>query len=484
MKLSATAHPFSNQSGHYLVSLLDEQQLVSQLTTLDLDQPERWQAHSPFKAKFNESYLAIAQSSKASALLLVGLGDVNQLAAFKLLKVAQNILKTLQPKAEKIVIDLDALPEQWHYGFALMLSQAAYSFNQFKSNTSLSPLQEISLFTTQNSLSEAQLELINAIQQGQNFGRDLGNMPGNLCFPAYLAEQAQALAAQFPELLKVTVIEQAQMAELGMHAFLAVSQGSERPGCMVILEYRGELTEQPVVLVGKGVTFDTGGISIKPAAGMEEMKFDMCGAASVLGVIRALCESGLPIKVVGALACAENMPSGKATRPGDVVRTLSGQTVEILNTDAEGRLVLCDTLSYIQRYQPELVIDIATLTGACVVALGQVVSGLFSSDDALANALFAAGEQSHDRVWRMPVMEDYQELLDSPIADMGNIGGRYGGAITAACFLQRFTKAYRWAHLDIAGTAWLQGAQKGATGRPVPLLMQFLANHLAAKDHK
>ena len=237
--------------------------------------------------------------------------------------------------------------------------------------------------------------------------------------------------------------------------------------------------QAPVVLVGKGVTFDTGGISLKPGLGMDEMKFDMCGAASVLGTIRALCEARLPIHVVGAIAAAENMPSGKATRPGDIVTTMSGQTVEILNTDAEGRLVLCDTLTYIKRFNPAVVIDIATLTGACVVALGKVLSGLFSPDDTLAAELQQAGEQSFDRVWRMPVIDDYQELLDSPFADIANIGGPHGGAITAACFLERFTRDYRWAHLDVAGTAWLSGSAKGATGRPVPLLMQFLANRVS-----
>ena len=233
-----------------------------------------------------------------------------------------------------------------------------------------------------------------------------------------------------------------------------------------------------MVLVGKGVTFDTGGISLKPGLGMDEMKYDMGGAASVLGVMRALCESRLAIHVVGAIACAENMPSGHATRPGDIVTTMSGQTVEILNTDAEGRLVLCDTLTYIQRFNPEVVIDIATLTGACVVALGKVLSGLFSPDQELAQEILKAGEQSFDRAWQMPVIDDYQELLDSPFADIANIGGPTAGAVTAACFLQRFTKEYRWAHLDVAGTAWLSGAQKGATGRPVPLLMQFLANRV------
>ena len=276
----------------------------------------------------------------------------------------------------------------------------------------------------------------------------------------------------------MTVLEEQQIADLGMNAFLAVSKGSERPGRIITLEYKADLDQAPIVLVGKGVTFDTGGISLKPGAGMDEMKFDMCGAASVLGTIRALCEAKLPIHVVGAIAAAENMPSAHATRPGDIVTSMSGQTVEILNTDAEGRLVLCDTLTYIKRFNPAVVIDIATLTGACIVALGKLLSGLFTPDDELAQEINQAAEQSFDRVWRLPVIDDYQELLDSPFADIGNIGnsGPQAGSITAACFLQRFTREYRWAHLDVAGTAWHSGAAKGATGRPVPLLMQFIIN--------
>ena len=356
------------------------------------------------------------------------------------------------------------------------MTQAAYAFDEFKSKKADNVLEQISLIATESPLNAAQLKLIEAVQSGQSFARDLGNRPGNICFPEYLAEQALELAAQYPDLLRVNVLDEQQMADLGMHSFLAVSKGSDRPGRIITLEYQAERTEAPVVLVGKGITFDTGGISLKPGAGMDEMKYDMCGAASVLGTLRALCESRLAIHVVGTIAAAENMPSGKATRPGDIVSTMSGQTVEILNTDAEGRLVLCDTLTYVKRFNPELVIDIATLTGACVVALGSVLTGMFTPDDKLAAELSEAGQNSFDRVWRMPVIDDYQEQLDSPFADIANIGGPKAGAVTAACFLQRFTRDYRWAHLDIAGTAWISGANKGATGRPVPLLMQFLAH--------
>ena len=457
----------------------DAENIASQLNVSEISSLEKWLELSQFEGKFNQLHPVYAQSEAFPQLFVVGIGDVEQLNGTKLQKLAQSIVKATQKLAETITIDLSTLPETLHYQFALALTQANYAYDQFKTKKSEITLKNIQFFAEQTSLDSAQLTLLQAIQKGQHFTRHLGNTPGNVCFPEYLADEALKLAGEFPDLLNVTVLNEQQMADLGMNAFLAVSKGSERSGRVVLLEYNAQQNQKPVVLVGKGVTFDTGGISLKPAATMDEMKFDMCGAATVLGVMRALCESKLPIHVVGALACAENMPSGHATRPGDIVTTMSGQTVEVLNTDAEGRLVLCDTLTYIERYEPELVIDIATLTGACVVALGKVLSGLFSPDNTLSQELIDAGEQSFDRVWRMPVLDDYQELLDSPFADMGNIGGPYGGAITAACFLQRFTRDYRWAHLDIAGTAWLSGAQKGATGRPVPLLMQFLANRVS-----
>lgn len=466
----------------YLLVLVTEQQLKNTADTYKINTLDTITHTSQFKSGFNEVLTLIGQAETCSYLNLVGLGDLKDLQPAKIAKLAQTIIKLVQTKFKQIHLDISALPIELHYLFALNLTQANYVFDEFKSKKSEAQLEQIHLITAQTGLTTQQLDLIQAIASGQDLARDLGNRPGNICFPEYLADQAKVLAHEFPELLKVTILDEQQMADLGMNAFLAVSQGSDRPGRIITLEYNAQLEQAPVVLVGKGVTFDTGGISIKPAQGMDEMKFDMCGAASVLGTIRTLCEARLPIHVVGAVAAAENMPSGQATRPGDIVTTMSGQTVEILNTDAEGRLVLCDTLTYIKRFNPSLVIDIATLTGACVVALGKVVSGLFSPDDALAQELQQAGEQSFDRVWRLPVMDDYQELLDSPFADIANIGGPYGGAITAACFLQRFTRDYRWAHLDIAGTAWLSGTAKGATGRPVPLLVQFLANRVGTND--
>ena len=312
-----------------------------------------------------------------------------------------------------------------------------------------------------------------AIASGVSFAKDLGNLPPNVCTPTYLAEQAQALAKTHG--LQVQILERADMEKLGMGSLLGVSQGSLQPPKLIVLQHKkGKKNQKPVTLVGKGITFDTGGISLKPGADMDEMKYDMCGAASVLGTFKAIAEMNLSINAVGIIPTCENMPDGNAIRPGDVLTSMSGQTIEVLNTDAEGRLILCDALTYAERFEPDVVVDIATLTGACVIALGHHASGLFSNKDSLAKELLQAGENSLDRAWHMPLWNDYQNQLDSNFADMANIGGRAGGSITAACFLSRFAKKFDWAHLDIAGTAWKSGKEKGSTGRPVPLLTQFL----------
>jgi len=314
-----------------------------------------------------------------------------------------------------------------------------------------------------------------ALAHGISLARDLGNLPGNVCTPAYLAEQARKLAKHYR--FKVQVLERADMEKLGMNTLLSVAAGSSQPPKLIVLEYRaGPKTQKPVVLVGKGVTFDTGGISLKPAPEMDEMKYDMSGAGSVLGTLKAVAEMKLPLNVIGIIPATENMPGGRATKPGDIVTSMSGLTVEILNTDAEGRLILCDALTYAERYDPAAVIDIATLTGACVIALGHVVSGLFANNDPLAREVLSAGEQSGDGAWHLPLHDEYQDQLRSNFADFANIGGRPAGAVTAACFLSRFTKKFKWAHLDVAGTAWKSGKDKGSTGRPVPLLTQFLVN--------
>ncbi|MFM8512004.1 MAG: leucyl aminopeptidase [Betaproteobacteria bacterium] len=312
-----------------------------------------------------------------------------------------------------------------------------------------------------------------AVAQGVQTARECANRPGNHATPNFLAEQARALAREHG--FAVQVLDLAAVKKLGMGSFMAVAQGSEEPLKFIVLQYQGAAKSQaPVVLVGKGITFDTGGISIKPAPEMDEMKFDMSGAASVLGTFKALGELKPRVNVVGLIPACENMPSGKAIKPGDVVKSMSGQTIEILNTDAEGRLILCDALTYAERFKPAAVIDIATLTGACVIALGHHHSGLFTPDDELAEDLLQAAKRAMDPAWRMPVDEEYAEALKSNFADMGNVGGRAGGAVTAAMFLKKFTARYRWAHLDIAGTAWKSGAQKGATGRPVALLTHYI----------
>ncbi|MCP3291793.1 leucyl aminopeptidase, partial [Aeromonas hydrophila] len=314
-----------------------------------------------------------------------------------------------------------------------------------------------------------------AVAKGVRVCRDVANMPPNVCNPAYLASQARRLADAFDNITTKVIGEQ-EMAELGMNSYLAVARGSDNEAMMAIIEYKGHPDAKPIVLVGKGLTFDSGGISIKPAEGMDEMKYDMGGAASVLGTMHALAQLQLPINVIGVLAGCENMPGGNAYRPGDILTSMSGQTIEVLNTDAEGRLVLCDALTYVDRFDPETVIDVATLTGACIIALGHHTTGLLANHNPLAHELLNASEQAGDRAWRLPLFDEYQEQLESPFADMANIGGRPAGTITAAAFLSRFTKKYNWAHLDIAGTAWKSGKEKGSTGRPVPLLTQFLLN--------
>jgi leucyl aminopeptidase len=324
-----------------------------------------------------------------------------------------------------------------------------------------------------------------AIAAGIKQCKDVGNMPPNICTPQYLAEQAQLLT-QHSDKVSVEVLGPDEMHKLGMHSYLAVGRGSVNGPRMAVVHYKGAGNDSaPVVLVGKGLTFDSGGISLKPGEGMDEMKYDMCGAASVLGTMHAVVNLNLPVNLVAVLAAAENMPDANAYRPGDILTTMSGQTVEVLNTDAEGRLVLCDALTYVERFDPELVIDVATLTGACVIALGKHATGLMSNHNPLAHEILNASEQSGDRAWRLPLWDDYQEQLESPFADFSNLGGRAAGTITAACFLSRFTRKYNWAHLDIAGTAWRSGGKdKGATGRPVPLLTQFLINRVGQQqDH-
>ena len=363
----------------------------------------------------------------------------------------------------------------------LVAEQSLYQFDELKSKKKQNrrPLRKITFTVpTRRELPQGE-EALNegrAIANGVKFTRDLGNRPSNVCTPTYLAKQAEELGKNHKS-LTVNVLEEAEMKKLGMGSLLSVSQGSAEPAKLITIEYKGsKKAGKPIVLVGKGVTFDTGGISIKPAQAMDEMKYDMCGAASVLGTLATVAELNLPVNVVGVIPTTENMPSGTATKPGDIFTSMSGQTVEVLNTDAEGRLILCDALTYSERFGPDVVIDIATLTGACVIALGKHATGLLSNHNPLAKDLLQAGEESGDRAWQLPLWDDYQQQLNSPFADMANIGGREAGTITAACFLSRFAEKYHWAHLDIAGTAWITGNNKGATGRPVLLLTQYILN--------
>jgi leucyl aminopeptidase len=424
----------------------------------------------------------------AARVLLVGLGRERDFDDGKFRTAVSKAIAALkQTGVTDAVLCLSAGVKQRDISWraaqaAIVAADAAYRFDRMKSKReSARGVRHLTLLVSERSeLAAGQTGLKQgaAMAHGMSLAKDLGNLPGNVCTPAYLADAARTLAKEYK--LGVHVLERKDMEKLGMGSLLSVARGSHEPPKLIILKYDGgKRGEKPYALVGKGVTFDTGGISLKPAPEMDEMKFDMCGAASVLGTLRAVAELKLPINVVGIVPATENMPGGSATKPGDIVTTMSGQTIEILNTDAEGRLILCDALTYAERFEPKTVVDIATLTGACVIALGHVASGLFANDDALAAELLAAGQSTHDRAWHLPLWDDYQEQLKSNFADFANIGGRPAGSVTAACFLARFTKKFKWAHLDIAGIAWKSGAAKGATGRPVPLLTQYLIDQAA-----
>lgn len=424
-------------------------------------------------------------------ILLVGAGKADKFDANTFREIAAITARQLNKTASETAVfaleGLDVANQDitWKLRhLAETFENSHYKFQKLKSEPEQTkhPLKEITFSFPQQGNSDqnqSAIEQGRAVAVGAALAKDLGNMPGNICTPTYLADQAQALADSYA--MKAEILEESDMESLGMGALLSVSRGSRQPAKLITVSYQGgNKKDAPVVLVGKGLTFDAGGISIKPAASMDEMKYDMCGGASVLGTLKAIGELKLPINVVGIIPSSENLPDGEANKPGDVVTSMSGQTIEILNTDAEGRLILCDALTYSERFEPAVVIDIATLTGACVVALGAHASGLLSNDEALANDLLAAGDYAYDRAWQLPLWDQYQKQLDSNFADMANIGGRQAGTITAACFLSRYTEKYHWAHLDIAGTAWRTGKAKGATGRPVALLIQYLINRARA----
>ncbi|CAD6508923.1 leucyl aminopeptidase [Candidatus Profftia tarda] len=431
-------------------------------------------------------------------ILLIGCGTENELRELQYKKLIQKTIRTLQYRGStEAVCFLTELHVQgrniyWKVRLAVeTIEETIYNFKEFKNNQAEQHriLNKI-IFNVPScselTISKRAIKHGLAIASGIKVAKDFGNMPPNICNAEYLALQARQLSDTFSPKVRTILIGEQKMKELGMNAYLAVGQGSTNKSIMSVIHYQGKINsdDKPIVLVGKGLTFDSGGISIKPSENMDEMKYDMCGAASVYGVMQVAAALQLPLNIIGVLAGCENMPNGNAYRPGDILTTMSGQTVEVLNTDAEGRLVLCDVLTYVERFEPEVVIDVATLTGACVIALGHGLTGLMTNNNLLASELIRASEEASDHIWRLPIVDQYEDYLDSNFADMANISRRPGGAITAASFLSRFTRKYHWAHLDIAGTAWRPGHSKGATGRPIAMLSQFLLNRAALSIDK
>jgi leucyl aminopeptidase len=446
-----------------------------------------------FAAKLGDSLmLPLPAGSAASRLLLIGLGTRAGFARKQYRKALQSSAQALAKTGTSdalVYLAMEQVPEldmQYRARFvAEVFSSQAYKIPDLKTNAKPKPKRLATVKVAvagaggEKSATEG-LRIGAAVGRGVALARDLANLPPNVCTPTYLGGRAQQLGKDFSA-IRTKVLDESGIKALKMGAFLAVTQGSEEPPRLIVCEYRGaKKNVAPICLVGKGITFDSGGISLKDPPAMDEMKFDMSGGATVLGALRAAAELKLKLNVVAIVAAAENMPSGGAVKPADIVTTMSGQTVEILNTDAEGRLVLCDCLTYSRRYKPAAVIDVATLTGACIVALGNHTSGLMSNNEPLAQELESAGIRADDRAWRLPIGEEYVDQLKSNFADIANVGGREGGACTAASFLSKFAKDLEWAHLDVAGTAWLGGAQKGSTGRPVPLLVDFLVNRAKA----
>lgn len=492
---------FTIQSGQYqptdydciIMGVYEDNKLTSAAKKLDKDTHgnlTKLLKLSDFQGKTGQTFtLYNVPEISAERVLLIGCGKEKALSDRDYRKIIFSSMKALKAsKATHAISTLIELPvenrnTQWKIKQAVEVSfDAIYSFEHYKTEkTPPASLKTIDLHVADSKHAKEYQTAIKqgtAIAAGVEFTKNLANQPSNVCTPSYIADQAKKLAKEYKN-IKVKILEEKDMKKLGMGALLAVSQGSAQPPKLICLEYQGTKKKKaPIALVGKGISFDTGGISLKPADAMVGMKYDMCGAATVLGTLKSAAELNLPLHLVGIVASAENMPSGTACKPEDIVTTLSGQTVEIMNTDAEGRLVLSDALTYCERYKPETVIDIATLTGAVVIALGYHASGLLSNHEPLAKELLAASNESFDRAWQMPLWDDYQEQIKSPFADMANTGGRAAGTITAACFLSRFTKKFHWAHLDVAGTAAMMGgtSERYATGRPVPLLMQFLIN--------
>ena len=428
----------------------------------------------------NTLMLGNVEGYKSRRVLVVGLGELpltkkNFIKALKSLSSAMS-----NSKVKNVVIpsvEVEGADESWiQISIARVLKNESYKVNKVgvKEEKSDILLEAVNIYSKNNGASEIQKGV--AIANGMALTRELGDLPPNICTPTYIADTAKSIAKTYG--LECEILEESDMESLGMHSLLSVSKGSSQPGKLISLKYSNAQNDAPIVLVGKGVTFDSGGISLKPGSGMDEMKYDMCGAASVLGTMNAIAEMNLKVNLIVVVPAVENMPAHNASKPGDVVKSMSGQTIEILNTDAEGRLILCDALTYCEKYKPKTVIDIATLTGAVIIALGKHHSGVMSNDQDLADALKISGESAQDTVWQLPLDEEYDDQLKSNFADMANIGGREAGTVTAGCFLARYTKKYSWAHIDIAGTAWLGGSKKGATGRPVPLLTQYIMDQV------
>jgi len=451
---------------------------------------------SNFSGEYKDILFSYLPNDNIKSILFIGLGNIDEINRLQFKKTLKKIIINIKKyKFEKIAININELllnrnsklfsENSIYKDVVESIEYENYEFNNYKSKKS--PINSTLIHFISNKI-VSKNKIINdiitskKINDGISFARDLGNQPPNICTPSYLAEVAENLSQKHKN-INLQIIEEEEMKSLGMGALLAVSAGSPNPPKMIIFEYKNEkaANKKPIIMVGKGITFDTGGNSLKPSNSMVGMKYDMCGAAAVLGVVKIISDLKLPINFIGVLACAENTPGGKAARPDDIVKTHAGIFVEILNTDAEGRLVLCDALSYVKKYNPEIVVDIATLTGACVVALGREYSGLFSNDDGLANDFSQAGKDSNDKCWRLPINKAYSRQLKSNFADIANIGGE-AGSITAACFLYQFIKEFKWAHLDVAGTAGIfSGNNKQSTGRPIPLLIQFLLNKIYKK---
>ena len=434
-----------------------------------------------FEANLGETLmLGKVEGYKSKRLLAIGLGE-SPITQKKYIKVLKSLSSAMvDTKVKNVVIpslEVEGRDDSWlQITTARVLKNESYQIKKvgLEVEKKATVLEAVNIHSENNGITEISKGV--AIANGMALARELGDLPPNICTPTYIAERAQLLASTYK--LKCEVLEESDMEALGMNSLLSVSLGSSQPAKLISLNYSNGGKEDPIVLVGKGVTFDSGGISLKPGSGMDEMKYDMCGAASVLGTMSAVAEMGLKVNLTVVVPTVENMPAHNASRPGDVVKSMSGQTIEILNTDAEGRLILCDALTYCEKFNPKVVIDVATLTGAVIVALGKHHSGVMSNDQNLADSLKDSGISSMDTVWQLPLDDEYDELLKSNFADMANIGGREAGTVTAACFLARYTKNYSWAHIDIAGTAWLGGSKKGATGRPVPLLTQYVMDQV------